>query len=554
MGLDTSSGYSYYRRMTHDSAVRTIKDLAPAIERDGAESVLLKYASEKDLPVAQLEKLAQVYNTARTLMHLQASDSPASSVALVDVPSLALNYAGGLEQACAPAKVKSAAATHTSDVDLLAAVRREVFGAPEPKLTKAAAVRVVEDCSSVTVSPDQLMEHLHDLAAEARVELSKCATTLLRHFSDRHNVNLGDIESDLLTFHDRNRVKSALDWFSGYFPKSAHINRYPEDAAAPQRKMAFLTEAGELASDLVSAYAASSEYKKLSQMSATEIASVIGLKRASTDTEEGIVVEPETDQDKAKPDPRKALEERMKRKGVPAEQADSGEEGIVTPNEQGEAPKNRKQKSTRDESSEVSDTERGQREKAGPKGSGESMSMSPTDRAVDLPPSQTLPGRGLKFVADSLASGARSVGDAATGLASATDRVLARITDRERSNAPQRRADESVADLRRRMELARHFAKDPVLREADPRLIESVYNSIARVNPELAYNIPAVSLILREGTNYDGITLDAQKQLVDIRKGIADAESKENDNSRRRYSIGGSELPAVLRATTKTIA
>jgi hypothetical protein len=80
---------------------------------------------------------------------------------------------------------------------------------------------------------------------------------------------------------------------------------------------------------------------------------------------------------------------------------------------------------------------------------------------------------------------------------------------------------------------------DPVLRESDPREVLEIYNAIARTNPEIVTNMPALRLLLREAVSYEGLTLDSQKQLTDIRQNSSKAESQESDNLKRRYSIGG---------------
>ena len=84
--------------MTHDAAVRAVVNLVPDIEKRGADVVLRDYAVAEDLPPAQLEKLAHVFNTLRTVDHIAQASDRGSSVDLVDVPSLVIGYATGLDR------------------------------------------------------------------------------------------------------------------------------------------------------------------------------------------------------------------------------------------------------------------------------------------------------------------------------------------------------------------------------------------------------------------------------------------------------------------------
>jgi hypothetical protein len=132
-----------------------------------------------------------------------------------------------------------------------------------------------------------------------------------------------------------------------------------------------------------------------------------------------------------------------------------------------------------------------------------------------------------------------------TSAYSAVDGMLQRITAKERSNKSQRSSDLGVSDVIRAMNIKRLIGTDAVLRHADPRQVLSVYNSIARMNPDIANDMTAVTLLLREAVSYEGITLDSQKTLADIRKSTGDSEAKEYDNDKRRYAVGGA-LPIGL--------
>jgi hypothetical protein len=133
----------------------------------------------------------------------------------------------------------------------------------------------------------------------------------------------------------------------------------------------------------------------------------------------------------------------------------------------------------------------------------------------------------------------RAVNDVAITASGKVNDLLNSITSKERTNKAQRNTDLSVEDVRRAINIRRMIGTDAVLKEADPREVLEIYNSVARLNPDIAHNMPAMKLLLREAVSYEGLTLDAQKQLTDIRKGTGESEAKEYDNDRRRYTAGG---------------
>ena len=49
----------------------------------------------------------------------------------------------------------------------------------------------------------------------------------------------------------------------------------------------------------------------------------------------------------------------------------------------------------------------------------------------------------------------------------------------------------------------------------------------------------AIRLILREAVSYDGLTLDSQKTLSDIRQSSGKADEQADANDSRRYASGG---------------
>lgn len=76
--------------------IGAFKDVMPKIRESGdPEGSLLKYASDKNFPPAVLEKLAQVYNTAKTLHNMDKAETPedrGNSFPIIDTDSLLARY------------------------------------------------------------------------------------------------------------------------------------------------------------------------------------------------------------------------------------------------------------------------------------------------------------------------------------------------------------------------------------------------------------------------------------------------------------------------------
>jgi len=79
--------------MNHYTAIEVLETLLPTIKEAGApENVLLQYASEHNLAPAQLEKMAQVFNTAKTLTYLDKAANRGGSFSVVDTQDLLKQY------------------------------------------------------------------------------------------------------------------------------------------------------------------------------------------------------------------------------------------------------------------------------------------------------------------------------------------------------------------------------------------------------------------------------------------------------------------------------
>lgn len=79
--------------MEHFTAIKVIEKLAPQInESNDPKGTLIKYAQESNISPAELERLGQVYNSAKTLSHLEKSANRGDSYHLLDIDDLIKDF------------------------------------------------------------------------------------------------------------------------------------------------------------------------------------------------------------------------------------------------------------------------------------------------------------------------------------------------------------------------------------------------------------------------------------------------------------------------------
>ena len=79
--------------MDHFTAIKVIERLAPQINSSqDPKGTLIKFASENNLSPAELERLGQVFNSAKTLSHLEKSANRGDSYDLLDVEDLVSSF------------------------------------------------------------------------------------------------------------------------------------------------------------------------------------------------------------------------------------------------------------------------------------------------------------------------------------------------------------------------------------------------------------------------------------------------------------------------------
>lgn len=143
--------------MTTSKVISWLEEILPDIKRTGnPEAVMLKYASDNNLAPALLEKLAQVYNSAKTLNFLEKSADRGATFHVIDADQLVKKYVTD--------EPKSASVDPISDW----------IDGPATKsasLTTSVADRWPGQVSGHPVLKEELENHLGAKKANAKAEL-----------------------------------------------------------------------------------------------------------------------------------------------------------------------------------------------------------------------------------------------------------------------------------------------------------------------------------------------------------------------------------------------
>jgi hypothetical protein len=491
----------------HQEAIRVISRLGPELTKQAAEGVLLRYAETEDLAPAQLEKLAQAYNMVRQLSHIDASDDRGSTCHQIDTPALLRSYAGETSKAAHVAAPLEAVTHDAGSVDLMSELRREMR--PVVKAASELSVEVTHP-SVPAPSPEAdvryTAEQLKEAAWEAKVDFYLIADSIIKMARcEGRTLQIAQAEQDASRLVNAVCVAASLDWLEKYAAQQK-ISRVLSRHEGPVKAAAFAitTPLADKIAELAEAFVVTRLFEKLAAEGGKTMEEI-----AAETAAPGV------------PDPdagKQTMDDLLKEF---TDQNPAPKRVEPTPfNPPPESPK----------AEEAADTGKGVNVGKGG-GSGQGKKKGETETAK---------GSGGHWLA-SIISGATKpvsaasdmVGAAATGAKGAVNA----ITSKERVNKNQVKLDGDIGDIRRSILIRRLAASDPVLKDMPLKDVLETYNAIAESNPEAASNPRRVLLAMREAASYEGITLDAQKSLGDVRGAAAKTDAAEADNTKRRYSV-----------------
>lgn len=513
--------------MNEPQVISIVRKLYPQFEKRAAEDVIIDYAREHELPVAQLEKIAHKVNTHRTLMQLETGDRMVSPE-LVDVPALSERY--GQHQDSETIH-KQATPTLDGRADLMSKFK---WGGP---IVKAAAAPV----EAPQIKPDhrEIRRQVVNESARCVVEAGRLLGALVKDAGQ--TVDLSREEELMRGQITKVAADRAMDWVTRNL-----------QASRPKRSLVkFEGELVKLAFDLSDDRSnALSEIARLlhSREFLDKLATVAeGDPILDDQTFQSILNDPDanfTDEQIQSMSRDQYAAGKYKINGDPLEgigddEADTRNplDGIGDDDEEWEKTKKTDENWDDEEESETSSS-------GGSSVSTKGGTSSPSPKQAGPSTASKISDGISKFIVAPTKATIQGVNNFGSNIVEGVGNVAAQ----ERRNKDQMTSDIDVKDIRRAMAFRRLVGTDPVLREMNPRHLSQIYNAVAEANPEVAANPERIKLILRESGSYEGLTLDAQKSLADVRKNTSDSRKNEGELNKQEYTLGKPQIKATARA------
>lgn len=467
--------------MERDAAIHVVYNLRHAL--DAAEDpgeVLLKYASENDLSLAQLQKLAQVTNTHLSLEQ-QGRDDRGATTKLVDTPSLSLKYTGVIPEPEKAAAYTSPVPTHDMDaVNLHFLLSRPVM---EKKADAPSRPPQLPECLDARDIEDKLNYATAKLHADAR--------SFYKLAGKDNTIDMEFIMGDAMYEIDPIAVRTCGRWFAKYASR-AGLKVETFEGELSKRAFEFSTPESDRFADL-----------------SRDFLRVLMLQKQAA----ALGVAPRVSEDYMTPPDQQA-----QRAPQTAADEDSVMDGILgnlrrfsnaTVNEnQGAPPIQGEPRAT---------------PPAAPPGQGlPQQSSAPADSGTS---STGLASKLLRLGTAPAAAG-HKVADGLKSLQDQVRRTLAQRSDEHRAR-DQMGTNMSVADIERSMAVRRMLTADPVLRQMDKTHVLNAYNTLAEFSPSLAQNPESMRIALRDAAAYGGLTPDTLHQYIKMRGDLAKAQNDE---------------------------
>lgn len=501
--------------MDHTTIISKLEDLLPEIKstQDPA-GVMLKYARENNLSPAQLQKLGQVYNIAKTLTFMDKSASRGGTFSVLDTEDLLNRFSefrpavkasrSSIEDWCDAPEDRTKAASLEDWTEVPASVETNRI----PKFVNGVPV-LVEESNEQTFKLASFLDNLHSEAelefqgilknaAEIDQELMDVGQLIddqedfLRQsftkLADHIRINgtpFSEVEQDCLELEDPVLMKAACNTASNYLTQLNVPHSRGEASARPhlardRHGLVDLMKAAAQALDLRNgAIKYASSLKEPPKQKS---------KPKSTDNPGEEASKSEADPAPAKPDKAEKPDEfagLRRPRGLPAMVRD-------TAPEKAEETQNRAQKETFD------------------------TILGSIQRNV-IKPGQAL--------VDPAYDSAHSLLKNLWGSAS-----------KPRANKRQQLIDESGEDTLFTTALHRLLTTDPILSKADPQNVASLAHSIRSAAPDAARDPNFLRFALREALQYDAVPLHTYKDLTAMQELRTKTDRTRRDLERERYA------------------
>lgn len=464
-------------------------EVAPEIRRlRDPEAAILKVANQHNFAPAQVEMLAQIYNTAKTIRFLEKAASRGDSFPIIDVPALVSKYINsppeGTNVKAARARSGRSAYDQLSD-DPSTGLPACFAGINKSLLTVEPESSYEEKAVSVKFASHQQSRLRAEVEAmgvireeyrdKARDEMLKIAQALKHSaFYDHTPYTFADLDQDALYIYGE-PVRPLLDKLAT-FVAAEHVKVARADGPGPLRLVhdakGFMAKLATL-DETMSMVAAAEDFIK----------------------ESGVAT----------------LEPPKKQKAAPAK-----------PDEHKGAPKDKG----------------GEKPDSAPESAGNNPGGGPSGARKSPSAGGGKPsgGGGGQDFFGSLAGAAQKAYAPIETLKAKAKGVMGN------GMAGQQQVDQSHMDARHLAVLHNLLATDEVLADADPDRVIDLYNSIRENSPQMAADVNIMRVTLRSMIQHDGVSPFDMKQLLDTENARQKVDFNQGLADSIRY--GGKELAA----------
>ena len=463
--------------MEHFTAIKVIENLAQDINlTQDPKNVLIKYAEDKNLSPAELERLGQVYNSAKTLSHLEKSANRGDTYNVLDIEDLVKTYMGHTKEATV-IKQASASVIKGGKLPNLFSIESLEKAASE-ETSEFGSIFLDKMPNYERESAMQFLYELPDTIHELKGSIQKSASQIARSFY-LENVNLKDtlekVARDSAASSNKNSdailfvAKKAVNYFGEEIQPD--LEKYAS-AKVVKDTTGWLNQFSELQESI----------DLLQELS--EIA-----KSAAAGTLEFVGGEPTV--------------------------VDLGDFGLGVDTGSGA----------------TSTANTAPVAKVTPTGSGD-PTQSPADSARS---SAILDYLIAKEIAKNTPADVETSKDvdlrALNALKNLADNSFESLVEKQ-FNIPAVNRGYTAAKVDKRtssIEAAatiHELMQDPVISAHSPQMVVSLYNSLSQVNPTMMRDKNVAKFALREALQYEGVTPHTYAQLAGIEKDKADTKGK----------------------------
>lgn len=532
--------------MNQGQAIQIINELLPEISRTkDPETVITKYASEHNLAPAQLERLGQVFNTAKTISYMEKSASRGGSFSLVDIEKMVANYM----ELDAPTQIEKAA----SEAPVVA---RNPFEIPNlwvhQEIRKVAKAKVNDPVAKnleVVLAKQAADAEIKDFMADAEdlMYLKQALITEIHEGLDKLAHAIYDtpqiyaaLERDSMASPHRN--ENALEHLANKLDEDYKGNyvRADLDKLASVRVVKDTTgHLGALCEleENIQLYQGTLEImrEKVAAWNPDDLKKLdLARQTAIEDGREGDLEDEDPEKPEPSTGPNPGYDEEEEDEDPPA---DSTTDGASSTSNSGKAipvPTTAKDPDVdaRAEFDKALEAQRKMREGAGT----HAETIRRLDHASAIESETPTPNIDKGFAKyDEVHGQVKGVLD--PKLNKAIDWLRAKVQKSPTHNTRALARDTARGDISRTVILQKAIMSDDVLSQSDPQRVASLYNTLYKANPEMMSDPNVMVAALREAVQYDGVMPHTYDQFVSTSKNRADQEAKSTENRSKRYLI-----------------